>query len=53
LTAWQLEKVFSENDLKVLERRFHDALSSVPEKFTAKEVEVQKQAIPSLCNGFQ
>jgi 2-polyprenyl-3-methyl-5-hydroxy-6-metoxy-1,4-benzoquinol methylase len=25
LTAWQLEKVFSENNLKVLERRFHDA----------------------------
>jgi 2-polyprenyl-3-methyl-5-hydroxy-6-metoxy-1,4-benzoquinol methylase len=25
LTAWQLEKVFSENDFKVLERRFHDA----------------------------
>jgi 2-polyprenyl-3-methyl-5-hydroxy-6-metoxy-1,4-benzoquinol methylase len=24
LTAWQLEKVFSESDLKVLERRFHD-----------------------------
>jgi SAM-dependent methyltransferase len=25
ITAWQLEKVFSENDLKVLHRRFHDA----------------------------
>ena len=25
LTAWQLEKVFSENNLKGLERRFHDA----------------------------
>jgi len=25
LTTWQLEKIFSENDLKVLERRFHDA----------------------------
>jgi 2-polyprenyl-3-methyl-5-hydroxy-6-metoxy-1,4-benzoquinol methylase len=25
LTAWQLEKVFSENNMKVLERRFHDA----------------------------
>jgi hypothetical protein len=23
--AWQLEKIFSENDLKVLECRFHDA----------------------------
>ncbi len=25
LTAWQLEKIFAENDLEVLERRFHDA----------------------------
>ncbi len=25
MTAWQLEKVFSENNMKVLERRFHDA----------------------------
>jgi hypothetical protein len=25
LTAWQLEKIFSESDLKLLERRFHDA----------------------------
>jgi SAM-dependent methyltransferase len=25
LTAWQLEKIFSENGMKALERRFHDA----------------------------
>jgi hypothetical protein len=25
MTVWQLEKVFSENNMKVLERRFHDA----------------------------
>jgi len=25
MTAWQLEKIFSENNMKVLERRFHDA----------------------------
>lgn len=25
LTAWQLEKIFAENDMPVLERRFHDA----------------------------
>jgi len=28
LTAWQLERVFSENDFKVLERRFHMHRSS-------------------------
>jgi 2-polyprenyl-3-methyl-5-hydroxy-6-metoxy-1,4-benzoquinol methylase len=25
MTAWQIEKIFSENNLKVLERQFHDA----------------------------
>ena len=25
LTAWQLEKIFTESDMQVLERRFHDA----------------------------
>jgi hypothetical protein len=25
MTAWQLDKIFSENNMKVLERRFHDA----------------------------
>lgn len=28
-------------------------MSSVAEKVSAKEVEGQKQAIPSLCDGFQ
>jgi hypothetical protein len=25
LTAWHLDKLFTENDLEILERRFHDA----------------------------
>ena len=24
-TAWQLEKIFSENGMKIVQRRFHDA----------------------------
>ena len=33
MTAWQLEKIFGENDMEVLERRFHDSRFLPPKSF--------------------